>query len=83
MASRPPEHRPPDQRISDDTARSRWMIITMQRVLGAGMILLGMLVIEGAVAMPRVAGYVFIGVGLIDVFLVPRILARKWRTPTE
>jgi len=31
----------------------------------------------------RLLGYLFIGIGLLDGFVVPQILARKWRTPPE
>ena len=64
-------------------ARNRWLVINLQRVIGVGMILFGILVVRGIVDLPQVAAYVFIAVGLIDVFLVPTILARRWRSPRQ
>ena len=31
----------------------------------------------------RLVGYGFIVIGLLDAFLVPLYLARKWRTPPQ
>ena len=82
MASRPPEHVP---RVSDDVARARWLTIQASRILGFALVLLGILlardVIDIAGETNHVIGYVFIVVGLIDGFVMPRVLARKWRTP--
>jgi hypothetical protein len=75
MASRPPE---------DETdARTRWMVINLTRLVGAAIILVGILGISGRIPMPEVAGYAFLLFGLFDVFAVPQILARKWRTPPQ
>ena len=70
MASRPPE--------DDDAARSRWMVIQIVRASGAIMAILGLLTIEGIVPIPVVAGYGFLAAGLVEVFLLPTLLARKW-----
>jgi hypothetical protein len=78
MASRPPEERP-----DDADARTRWMVINLTRLVGVAMVLVGMLAVAGRIGIPPVAGYGFIAFGLFDVFWVPLILARKWRTPPE
>ena len=70
MASRPPE--------DDDAARSRWTVIQIVRASGAIMAILGRLTIEGIVPIPEVAGYGFLAAGLVEVFLLPTLLARKW-----
>lgn len=81
MASRPPE----GDRPSGDPARDRWMIIQLARIMGFAVVLLGILVARGVVDLAgdanRIVGYALIAVGLLDGFLVPRMLARKWRTP--
>lgn len=76
MASRPPEHVPPTPQ-----ERSRFFVLNAVRLSGVALILVGILIVNGAIDLPRVVGYVFIPVGLIDVFVMPLILARKWRTP--
>jgi hypothetical protein len=47
------------------------------------MVIVGILGLRGVFDYPALAGYVLIGVGLLDVFLVPLLLARKWRSPLE
>jgi hypothetical protein len=81
MASRPPEERAP----CEDEARNRWLVITLLRFVGFALAVLGLLMSQGAVDIAgdvnRLLGYLFIVVGLVDGFVVPQILARKWRSP--
>jgi hypothetical protein len=83
MASRPPEGPAP----SDGEARNRWLVISLLRLVGFGVAVLGLLMSQGAVDIAgdlnRLLGYIFIAVGLIDGFVLPQVLARKWRTPGE
>jgi hypothetical protein len=76
MASRPPGHVPPS-----DEERRRFFVINLVRLSGVALILIGILVVNGAIGLPAAAGYVFVPVGLVEVFIVPLLLARKWRTP--
>ena len=71
MASRPPDE-------NEDQARNRWMVIQVVRISGVVMAILGLLMIEGIVPMPKVAGYAMLAAGLVEVFLVPTLLARLW-----
>lgn len=77
MASRPPDHSPP----SPDPARARFAIINAIRAAGMALVVLGVLVLNYKIDLPQTVGWVFLLVGLIDVFVVPQVLARKWRTP--
>lgn len=83
MASRPPEEPAP----CEDEARNRWLVITLLRFVGFALAVLGLLMSQGAVDIAgdvnRLLGYLFIVVGLVDGFVVPQILARKWRSPRE
>ena len=74
MASRPPENTP-------DPARGRYLFLSLQRIIGAGLIMLGMLALNGALDWGKTAGVVLVVVGLIDFAVVPILLARRWRTP--
>jgi membrane protein YdbS with pleckstrin-like domain len=69
--------------MGDDAARNRWIVMNAVRLSGAVMVLVGMLGLSDVIAMPAIAGYIIIGVGLVDVFVVPQMLARKWRSPGE
>jgi hypothetical protein len=79
MASRPPESPGPN----DDDARNRWMVIQAMRLGGVAMVLIGILGLRHVFEYPEIGGYILVAVGLVDVFLVPQLLARKWRTPPE
>lgn len=67
--------------VDENDARTRWFVINMTRLVGAVIVVCGILGLKGVIPMPDIAGYGFIAFGLFDVFLVPQILARKWRTP--
>lgn len=70
-----------------DPAKGRFVVIQLARLAGVFMVLLGVLLqdhrVEALREVPAAAGYVLIVVGMLDVFVMPLILARKWRTPPE
>lgn len=67
----------------DDRARNRYFVIQAARIAGVAIVLLGLLIVRGKFEVDPVAGYVLIIAGLADVFAVPLVLARRWRTPRE
>ena len=69
--------------VSEEVARGRWMAINVVRIAGVAMVIVGIMGVRGVLEYPAFAGYVLIGVGLLDIFLVPLVLARKWRSPLE
>ena len=70
-----------EQPVSDEVARGRWLTINVLRLGGVAMVIAGMLGTRQVIAIPVIAAYALIGIGLLDIFLVPLFLARKWRTP--
>jgi hypothetical protein len=69
--------------VSDEVARGRWLAISVVRLSGVAMVVVGILTVQQVFEFPAIAGYALIAVGLLDVFLVPQFLARKWRSPLE
>ena len=69
--------------VSDEVARGRWLAINALRLGGVAMVIAGMLGTRQVLAIPAIAAYALIAVGLLDIFLVPKFLARKWRSPLE
>lgn len=61
-------------------ARSRFFAIGMLRLGGAVVTMLGLLILAGRIAAPDLAGYLLLVVGLVDFFVVPVLLARRWRS---
>ena len=66
-----------------DPAKARFLALTLIRWIGVGLVLLGILVTAGKVHLPWITGPIFVGFGLFDAFVMPVILARKWKTPIK
>lgn len=66
-----------------DPAKARFYFIATHRLVGATLIVLGMLAMQGALDWGRGMGKVLAATGLIVFFVVPLLLARAWRTPKE
>lgn len=64
-----------------DPAAARFAIIQAVRLSGVGLVIAGMIVASGRFTLPDWAGYALLAVGLVDIFVIPPILVRKWRTP--
>lgn len=79
MATRPPEN----GRVGRDPAKGRFYFIAFHRMLGAVLVVLGLLVIEDRIEWPPKVGYALLVLGLVDVFVAPLVLARLWRTPPQ
>jgi len=69
--------------VSDDVARGRWLALNAIRMAGVAMVLVGILAVQDVFEFPSFAGWFLIGIGLVDIFVVPQIMARKWRSPLE
>lgn len=67
--------------MTDDPARARFFILQLVRLAGVAMVLTGLAVTQGALDWPPAVGVVLVAAGFIDVFFVPRLLAKKWRSP--
>lgn len=69
--------------MSGDPAKARFIVIQLARWCGVALVLLGMMAIDGKVALPSLAGYGFAIVGLAAAFVLPTLLARRWKTPPQ
>ena len=67
-----------------DTARNRYFLMTGSRLLGVAGALLGLVLIGRAVAMEqKLIGLALVLAALLFIAVIPRALARRWRTPPE
>lgn len=64
-----------------DPAKARFYFIAAHRLVGAVLVILGMLAMQGALDWGKGLGKVLAITGLIVFFVVPLFLARAWRTP--
>lgn len=67
--------------IEADAARRRFFTIQAVRLAGVAFVVIGMLIVSDRIAAPAWLGYLLLANGLVDVFIIPVRLARKWRTP--
>ncbi len=75
-----PNHEPnPDH----DPAAAHFATINAVRLLGVAFVVVGMAMTSDRIfaGAPRWVAYLAIANGLVDVFVVPTMLVRKWRTP--
>lgn len=73
-------------RPEDALAKKRFFALSSMRLMGALLILAGFLLIRGVWALAgqpadRWVGAAVVLIGLFDFAIMPRILARRWRTP--
>jgi hypothetical protein len=73
---------------ADALAKKRFFAITLMRLMGALLILAGFVLIRGAVVLAgqpadRWIGVAVVLVGVFDFAVMPRILARRWRSPNQ
>ncbi|MEO8724398.1 MAG: hypothetical protein ABI395_12950 [Sphingobium sp.] len=74
------------QAARDKIARQRFTMLSLLRLSGAAMVMFGFLCIGHRIAwfqgnLASAVGAIFASVGLIQTLVLPRILARAWRTP--
>ncbi len=67
-----------------DPAAARFAVLQLVRLSGALLALAGVLVISGKIGwlpkLPEAVGYVLVGAGLIDFFVLPPLLAKRWKS---
>jgi len=61
----------------------RFLAITLLRWSGVGLVLLGLLINAEKIPLPKLAGVALVFAGLFDIFVMPRILVRKWKSPDQ
>ena len=73
--------------MNGDPAKAKFAAIQLARLSGVALVLVGLLVnadrLPALSGLPDAAGLVLIGIGLVDFFAVPTLLARRWRSPPE
>ncbi|MEZ5743399.1 MAG: hypothetical protein R3D89_06650 [Sphingomonadaceae bacterium] len=67
----------------DDKARGRWMVLQFLRLSGFAILILGLAVGLGKTSLPVELGYLLVIVGFFDAFVIPIILAKRWKSPPQ
>lgn len=69
--------------MTQDPARARFVIIQIARVSGVALAWFGLMIIGGKFDLPPLAGYFFAVAGAVEAMVLPLLLARRWKTPSE
>lgn len=62
-----------------DPAKARFFVLQALRLSGAGIAMIGLLILYGRIGLPRAAGSVLFVVGLLEALIMPGVLARMWK----
>ena len=61
-------------------AQSRFVMISLMRLGGALMVVAGLAVLQQVLELPMWTAYLLPGLGLIELFVIPQLLAKMWNT---
>ncbi|QYJ07963.1 hypothetical protein [Qipengyuania flava] len=64
-----------------DPAKARFFAIQGVRLSGVIMGILGALVLGEILPFPPVVGYILLAIAAAEIFILPLVLAKRWRTP--
>lgn len=64
----------------NDPAAGRFLAIQAIRISGVVLAVLGALILGEIIDLPVAVGYVFLVLGALDVFVMPLVLARRWKS---
>lgn len=68
--------------MSADPARNRWMVLVLVRIVASAGAVLGLMLLTRATEWPpKLLGVAVVLTALYVMAVVPRALARRWRTP--
>ena len=75
-----PEQTP--EQVPDPAAARYWMLQLM-RLGGVLLVIAGAMMIGGRLPAPPVLGYGLLLAGMFEFFFLPRMLAKRWKSPPE
>ena len=67
--------------IDEELAKRRFMTLNAIRLGGLALVLIALAIHQQAIPAPRELAYVLAAVGLAEFFILPNLIARKWRSP--
>lgn len=67
--------------MNNDPARPRFFALQLMRLGGLAMVIVALLGLNDVLPVPPVAAWPLLVLGLVEIFVIPQILARQWRSP--
>ena len=68
-----------DREAAEAMARQRFIVITVMRFTGVGLVMLGFAIVRGHIDLPYEVGVILAVLGFLDVFAMPVFLTRRWK----
>lgn len=66
-----------------DPAANRFWIMQAMRFSGMVLAIFGALILGQIIDLPQFVGAIFLVLGAVDFFIVPIVLAKRWKTPDQ
>lgn len=66
-----------------DPAAARFWMIQLSRLGAFLLAFFGALIVGKVVEAPAFVGYILLVLGAVEYFLIPHLLAKKWKTPEQ
>ena len=67
-----------EREIAEARARNGFILITALRFGGVAMVMLGFAIVRGIIDLPYALGAFIAIAGFLEVFFLPRFIARRW-----
>lgn len=67
----------------EDLAKQRFMLLQLARLGGLILVGIGVVILSGRLTDFKELGYVLLVLGAAEFFVLPRFLAKGWRTPRQ
>ena len=68
---------------AEGLAKQRFMLLNLVRLMGLAMVLVGIDITQCAIDLPYAVGVVLAIFGLLELFLMPNIIAKSWKSNEE
>ncbi len=72
-----------DAKANAALAKKRFAVLNLVRLVGLGVVLLGIAISQGATNAPPALGIVLALSGLVAFFFLPKTVAKGWRSDAE
>ena len=66
-----------------DAALMRYQVLSLIRLMAAEQVVLGVVVIGGKLGLPDIVGAALVLTGVLEFFLIPRLLAKRWKSDAQ
>ncbi len=64
-------------------ALMRYQVLSLIRLMAAAQVVLGVVVIGGKLGLPYIVGAALVLTGVLEFFLIPRLLAKRWKSDAQ